>query len=487
MSNVGKIVQVIGAVVDADFSAASTLPSIYNALEINFELNGEAAKIVLEVQQHLGDGWVRAIAMSSSDGLKRGLPITDTGAPITVPVGDQVLGRIFNVTGDIVDENVPLPDPTKRASIHRSAPKLVDQASSTEILETGIKVIDLICPFLKGGKVGAFGGAGVGKTVVIMELINNIALGHGGYSVFAGVGERTREGNDLYWEMIESNVIQTEKDEKGHPKLNADGNPILAPGSKVALVYGQMNEPPGARLRVALSALTMAEHFRDEEGQDVLLFVDNIFRFSQAGSEVSALLGRTPSAVGYQPTLAEEMAGLQERITSTKKGSITSLQAVYVPADDLTDPAPANTFAHLDATVVLERSLAEQGLFPAVDPLSSTSKALAPDIIGAEHYRVARGVQNILQRYKDLQDIIAILGMDELSDEDKLSVYRARKIQRFLTQPFHVAEVFTNVPGVYASIEDTVKGFAEILDGKWDDVPEGNFYMKAGIETVSRS
>ena len=486
MSNVGKIVQVIGAVVDADFSGATQLPDIYNALEINFELDGAPAKLVLEVQQHLGDGWVRAIAMSSSDGLKRGLDITDTGAPIKVPVGDQVLGRIFNVTGDLVDENVPLADADKRSSIHRPAPKLVEQASSTEILETGIKVIDLICPFLKGGKVGAFGGAGVGKTVVIMELINNIALGHGGYSVFAGVGERTREGNDLYWEMIESNVIQTEKDDKGHPKLDDAGNPILAPGSKVALVYGQMNEPPGARLRVALSALTMAEHFRDEEGQDVLLFVDNIFRFSQAGSEVSALLGRTPSAVGYQPTLAEEMAGLQERITSTKKGSITSLQAVYVPADDLTDPAPANTFAHLDATVVLERSLAEQGLFPAVDPLASTSKALSADVIGDEHYRVARGVQNILQRYKDLQDIIAILGMDELSDEDKMSVYRARKIQRFLTQPFHVAEVFTNVPGVYSKLEETVKGFAEILDGKWDDVPEGNFYMKAGIETVPR-
>jgi len=486
MSNVGKIVQVIGAVVDADFSGASTLPDIYNALEINFELEGIPSTLVLEVQQHLGDGWVRAIAMSSSDGLKRGLDITDTGAPITVPVGDQVLGRIFNVTGDIVDENVPLADASKRSAIHRPAPKLVDQASSTEILETGIKVIDLICPFLKGGKVGAFGGAGVGKTVVIMELINNIALGHGGYSVFAGVGERTREGNDLYWEMIESNVIQTEKDENGHPKLDENGNPILAPGSKVALVYGQMNEPPGARLRVALSALTMAEHFRDEEGQDVLLFVDNIFRFSQAGSEVSALLGRTPSAVGYQPTLAEEMAGLQERITSTKKGSITSLQAVYVPADDLTDPAPANTFAHLDATVVLERSLAEQGLFPAVDPLASTSKALSADVIGEEHYKVSRGVQNVLQRYKDLQDIIAILGMDELSDEDKLSVYRARKIQRFLTQPFHVAEVFTNVPGVYAKLDETVKGFAEILDGKWDDVPEGNFYMKAGIETVPR-
>ncbi len=487
MSNVGKIVQIIGAVVDADFSAATTLPDIYNALEVNYDLNGTETMLVLEVQQHLGDGWVRAVAMSASDGLKRGMSISDRGEAITVPVGDQVLGRIFNVTGDLVDENVALPNAEKRGTIHKKAPLLVDQVSSAEILETGIKVIDLICPFLKGGKVGAFGGAGVGKTVVIMELINNIALGHGGYSVFAGVGERTREGNDLYWEMIESGVIAVEKDENDHPKLNEDGTPILkTEGSKVALVYGQMNEPPGARLRVALSALAMAEHFRDEEGQDVLLFVDNIFRFSQAGSEVSALLGRTPSAVGYQPTLAEEMAGLQERITSTKKGSITSLQAVYVPADDLTDPAPANTFAHLDATVVLERSLAEQALFPAVDPLASTSKALSAEVVGDRHYKVARGVQGVLQRYKELQDIIAILGMDELSDEDKLSVYRARKIQRFLTQPFHVAEVFTNVSGVYASIEQTIEGFEQILDGKWDDVSEGNFYMKAGIDSVSR-
>ncbi len=488
MSNVGTIVQVIGAVIDADFSSADKLPDIYNALEVNYDLSGEQIKLVLEVQQHLGDGWVRAVAMSTSDGLKRGLSITDTGSSITVPVGDQVLGRIFNVTGDLVDENTPLANPDNRGAIHKKAPELIDLTSSAEILETGIKVIDLICPFLKGGKVGAFGGAGVGKTVVIMELINNIAKGHGGYSVFAGVGERTREGNDLYWEMIESGVIAVEQDEKGHPIINSDGTPVLkAEGSKVALVYGQMNEPPGARLRVALSALAMAEHFRDEEGQDVLLFVDNIFRFSQAGSEVSALLGRTPSAVGYQPTLAEEMAGLQERITSTKKGSITSLQAVYVPADDLTDPAPANTFAHLDATVVLERSLAEQALFPAVDPLASTSKALAADIVGERHYKVARGVQGVLQRYKELQDIIAILGMDELSDEDKLSVYRARKIQRFLTQPFHVAEVFTNVPGVYASIDETVEGFEQILAGKWDSVPEGNFYMKAGISTVERS
>ncbi len=485
MSNQGTIVQVIGAVVDADFSKASALPGIYNALEVTYNLNGVDTKLVLEVQQHLGDGWIRAVAMSASDGLKRGMVLTDTGKPISVPVGKQVLGRIFNVTGDLVDENVPLADPNFRAPIHRAAPALTEQSATTEILPTGIKVIDLICPLLKGGKGGMFGGAGVGKTVVIMELINNIAKAHGGFSVFAGVGERTREGNDLYWEMIEGKVIATEE-ENGHVKLDDKGNPVLTEGSKVALCYGQMNEPPGARLRVALSALTMAEYFRDEENQDVLLFVDNIFRFSQAGSEVSALLGRTPSAVGYQPTLSEEMAGLQERITSTNKGSITSIQAVYVPADDLTDPAPANTFAHLDATVVLERSLAEQALFPAVDPLASTSKALAPEVVGEEHYRVARGVQQVLQRYKDLQDIIAILGMDELSDEDKLTVFRARKIQRFLTQPFHVAEIFTNVPGALVSMEDTVKGFAEILDGKWDDVPEGNFYMKSGIDSVSR-
>ena len=484
MSNQGTIVQIIGAVIDADFSQATKLPEIYNALEIQYLLNGVDTKLVLEVQQHLGDGWVRAVAMSTTDGLKRGMQLIDTGKPIAVPVGNQVLGRIFNVTGDLVDENMPIPHPEHRSPIHRPAPTLTEQSANAEILPTGIKVIDLICPLLKGGKGGMFGGAGIGKTVVIMELINNIAKAHGGFSVFAGVGERTREGNDLYWEMIESGVIATERDEKGHPKLDAKGNPVLTEGSKVALCYGQMNEPPGARLRVALSALTMAEYFRDEANQDVLLFVDNIFRFSQAGSEVSALLGRTPSAVGYQPTLSEEMAALQERITSTNKGSITSIQAVYVPADDLTDPAPANTFAHLDATVVLERSLAEQALFPAVDPLSSTSKALAPDIVGEEHYRVARGVQQVLQRYKDLQDIIAILGMDELSDDDKMTVFRARKIQRFLTQPFHVAEVFTNVSGVLCSIEDTVKGFAEILDGKWDDVPEGNFYMKGGIDEI---
>ena len=409
MSNTGKIVQIIGPVVDVDFSAAQ-LPKIYDALETTVDVDGEKSKVVLEVQQELGEGWVRAVAMSSTEGLRRGGEVIGTGAPISVPVGDAVLGRIFNVTGDPVDEAGPVVT-EKRYPIHRSAPLLVEQDTQAQILETGIKVIDLICPFTKGGKSGAFGGAGVGKTVVIMELINNIAKGHGGYSVFAGVGERTREGNDLFNEMCEAGII----DKKDMAK------------SKVALVYGQMNEPPGARLRVALTALAMAEYFRDEKNQDVLLFIDNIFRFSQAGSEVSALLGRTPSAVGYQPTLAAEMGNLQERITSTKKGSITSLQAVYVPADDLTDPAPATTFAHLDSTIVLERSIAELGIYPAVDPLASTSKALAPEIVGKEHYEVARGVQRVLQRYKDLQDIIAILGMDELSPDDKQTVYRARK------------------------------------------------------------
>ena len=470
MSNVGNIVQVIGPVVDADFSKADNLPEIYNALVVEYDLNGEATKTVFEVQQHLGDGWVRAVAMSSTEGLKRGMDLTNTGAPISVPVGAQVLGRIFNVTGDVVDGRGEV-NATKRYPIHRPAPALVDQATSTEILATGIKVIDLICPFTKGGKVGAFGGAGVGKTVIIMELINNIAKQHGGYSLFAGVGERTREGNDLYWEMSDAKVIDQDN---------------LA-NSKVALVYGQMNEPPGARLRVALSALAMAEYFRDEENQDVLLFVDNIFRFSQAGAEVSALLGRTPSAVGYQPTLSSEMAQLQERITSTKSGSITSFQAVYVPADDLTDPAPANTFAHLDATVVLERSLSELGIYPAVDPLASTSNALAPDVVGEEHYRVARGVQSVLQRYKDLQDIIAILGMDELNPDDKLAVFRARKIQKFLSQPFTVAQVFTGIEGQQVEVEDTVRSFAEVLDGKHDDVPENNFYMKGGIDTVEKA
>ncbi len=468
-NNQGTIVQVIGPVVDADFSQCDALPNIYNALEVGYDVNGETSRLTLEVQQHLGDGWVRAVAMSSTEGLKRGMSIENTGAPISVPVGNGVLGRIFNVTGEPQDEKGEVPF-EKRYPIHRPAPALTEQSTTAQILETGIKVIDLICPFTKGGKVGAFGGAGVGKTVVIMELINNIAKNHGGYSVFAGVGERTREGNDLYWEMSEAGVIDQEN----------------IANSKVALVYGQMNEPPGARLRVALSALAMAEFFRDEQNQDVLLFVDNVFRFSQAGSEVSALLGRTPSAVGYQPTLSSEMAAMQERITSTNKGSITSFQAVYVPADDLTDPAPANTFAHLDSTVVLERSLAELGIYPAVDPLASTSTALAPEVVGEEHYRVARGVQKVLQRYKDLQDIIAILGMDELSDEDKMTVFRARKIQKFLSQPFHVAEVFTGIPGVYTSVDETVRGFAEILDGKHDEVPENNFYMKGGIDTVEK-
>jgi F-type H+-transporting ATPase subunit beta len=486
--NKGKIVQIIGPVVDAEFP--DSLPAIYNALTVEFEASGETTKLTLEVQQHLGDNWVRAVAMSSTEGLRRGMELTDVGEPIRMPVGEAVMGRVFNVTGEAVDEQGPVV--TAKDSdgkdifnpIHRAAPLLTEQSTSQQVLTTGIKVIDLICPFLKGGKVGAFGGAGVGKTVIIMELINNIAKLHGGISMFAGVGERTREGNDLYNEMIEADVIKTEKDENGHTKYNERGLPVLAPGSRIGLVYGQMNEPPGARLRVALSALAVTEYFRDEKNQDVLLFVDNIFRFSQAGSEVSALLGRTPSAVGYQPTLAAEMGDLQERITSTKKGSITSFQAVYVPADDLTDPAPATTFAHLDATIVLERSIAELGIYPAVDPLASTSLALTADIVGDEHYRVARGVQAVLQRYKELQDIIAILGMDELSPEDKQTVFRARKIQRFLSQPFSVAEVFTGTPGKQVDVADTVKGFSEILDGKHDDVPESNFYMKGGIDDI---
>jgi F-type H+-transporting ATPase subunit beta len=467
MSNKGKIVQVIGPVVDVEFNPQEGLPQIFDALEINFKGAKGLVKLTLEVQQHLGGNWVRAIAMSSTEGLQRGMEVLNTAAPISVPVGDGVLGRIFNVVGEPTDQRGPV-EFTKKYAIHRPAPPLVEQDTKANILETGIKVIDLICPFTKGGKVGAFGGAGVGKTVVIMELINNIAKGHGGYSVFAGVGERTREGNDLYGEMSEAGVIDLKN----------------IKNSKVALVYGQMNEPPGARLRVALTALSMAEYFRDEKNQDVLLFIDNIFRFSQAGSEVSALLGRTPSAVGYQPTLAAEMGDLQERITSTTKGSITSFQAVYVPADDLTDPAPANTFAHLDSTIVLERSIAELGIYPAVDPLASTSKALAPEIVGEEHYAVARGVQKVLQRYKDLQDIIAILGMDELSADDKLTVFRARKIQRFLSQPFHVAEVFTGTPGQYVSTSETIRGFKEILDGNHDEVNEANFYMKGGIEMI---
>jgi F-type H+-transporting ATPase subunit beta len=464
----GRIVQVIGPVVDVEF--LDELPGIYQALNVDFQVSGQPAKVTLEVQQHLGDNWVRTVAMSSTEGLKRGLEVSDLGGPISMPVGEGVMGRVFDVTGEAVDERGPV-RADKRYPIHRPAPPLVDQSTSPQVLTTGIKVIDLICPFFKGGKVGAFGGAGVGKTVVIMELINNIAKLHGGVSVFAGVGERTREGNDLYNEMSEASVIKQDD-------LSA---------SKIALVYGQMNEPPGARLRVALSGLAITEYFRDEKNQDVLLFIDNIFRFSQAGSEVSALLGRTPSAVGYQPTLAAEMGDLQERITSTKKGSITSFQAVYVPADDLTDPAPATTFAHLDATIVLERSIAELGIYPAVDPLASTSRALAPEIVGQEHYDVARGVQKVLQRFKDLQDIIAILGMDELSPEDKLTVFRARKIQRFLSQPFSVAQVFTGREGKQVPVVETVRGFKEILEGKHDGVPEGNFYMKGGIEEIKEA
>ncbi|MEN9573525.1 MAG: synthase subunit beta [Verrucomicrobiota bacterium] len=480
--NTGKIVQIIGPVLDIEFTGQ--LPAIYNALTVEYDLPGQGkTKLTLEVQQHLGGNWVRAVAMSTTEGLKRGMEITDTGAPISMPVGNAVMGRVFNVTGDAVDEQGPV-NADKYLSIHRSAPPLVDQTTSPQVLATGIKVVDLICPFLKGGKVGAFGGAGVGKTVIIMELINNIAKLHGGVSMFAGVGERTREGNDLYAEMIEAGVIKTKKDAKGHPLIGENGLPVLDEGSKIGLVFGQMNEPPGARLRVALSALAVTEYFRDEHNQDVLLFVDNIFRFSQAGSEVSALLGRTPSAVGYQPTLAAEMGNLQERITSTKKGSITSFQAVYVPADDLTDPAPATTFAHLDATIVLERSIAELGIFPAVDPLASNSRALTPEIVGQEHYDVARGVQKVLQRYKDLQDIIAILGMDELSPEDKTAVFRARKIQKFLSQPFTVAQVFTGREGKQVPVAETVRAFKEILEGKHDAVGENNFYLKGGIDEI---
>ena len=466
--NTGKIVQVVGPVVDVEFT--QNLPAIYNALTVDFGIEDKKVKLTLEVQQHLGDNWVRTVSMSATEGLKRGYEVIDTGAPISVPVGEGVMGRIFDVCGNPVDERGPV-KADKYYPIHRPAPKLVDQSTSPQVLPTGIKVVDLICPFLKGGKVGAFGGAGTGKTVLIMELINNIAKLHGGVSVFAGVGERTREGNDLYKEMSEAGVIKQDN-------LGA---------SRIALVYGQMNEPPGARLRVALAGLAMTEYFRDEKNQDVLLFIDNIFRFSQAGSEVSALLGRTASAVGYQPTLAAEMGVLQERITSTKKGSITSFQAVYVPADDLTDPAPATTFAHLDATIVLERSIAELGIYPAVDPLASGSRALAPEIVGQEHYDVALGVQRVLQRYKDLQDIIAILGMDELSPEDKITVLRARKIQRFLSQPFTVAAVFSGHEGKQVPVAETVRGFKEILDGKHDAVPEGDFYMKGGIDEVKAS
>jgi F-type H+-transporting ATPase subunit beta len=457
-NNIGSITQVIGAVVDVKFDGE--LPPILSALHIQ----NQGKTLVLEVAQHLGENTVRTIAMDTTDGLVRGAEVTDTGAPISVPVGPETLGRIINVVGEPVDERGPLKTKST-APIHRPAPEFIDQSTEAEILVTGIKVVDLLAPYARGGKVGLFGGAGVGKTVIIMELINNIAKAHGGYSVFAGVGERTREGNDLYHEMMESGVIKT------------DG-----PGSKAALVYGQMNEPPGARARVGLTGLTLAEYFRDEEGQDVLFFVDNIFRFTQAGSEVSALLGRIPSAVGYQPTLATDMGALQERITTTKKGSITSVQAIYVPADDLTDPAPATSFAHLDATTVLSRQIAELGIYPAVDPLDSTSRMLDPRVVGDEHYKVARDVQRVLQTYKSLQDIIAILGMDELSEEDKLTVARARKIQRFMSQPFFVAEVFTGTPGVFVKLEDTIKGFKGIVAGEYDELPESAFYMVGTIE-----
>jgi F-type H+-transporting ATPase subunit beta len=464
-NNVGQVAQILGAVVDVRFPGE--LPNMLNALHVK---NG-ANTLVLEVAQHLGERTVRTIAMDVTDGLVRGTEVVDTGAGISMPVGEGTLGRILNVIGEPIDERGPVPH-DKTHTIHRSAPTFEEQATSTEVLVTGIKVVDLLAPYTKGGKIGLFGGAGVGKTVLIQELINNIAKGHGGVSVFAGVGERTREGNDLYHEMVDAGVI----------KLN-EGN---TDGSKVALVYGQMNEPPGARARVALSGLTLAEYFRDEQGQDVLFFVDNIFRFTQAGAEVSALLGRIPSAVGYQPTLATDMGALQERITSTRKGSITSVQAIYVPADDLTDPAPATSFAHLDATTTLSRQIAELGIYPAVDPLDSTSRALSPQVVGEEHYRVAREVQRILQTYKSLQDIIAILGMDELSEEDKLVVARARKIQRFLSQPFHVAEVFTGFPGVFVKLEDTIRSFAAIVSGEHDGLPESAFYMVGTIEDAVR-
>ena len=455
--NSGKILQVTGPVVDIEFDAG-VLPEIYNAMEIYFQVNGKEEKLICEVQQHLGENTVRSVSMGATDGLARGMEVKDLGAPISVPVGRGILGRILNVTGDPIDEAGEV-EATERWPIHREPPSFEEQETSANMFVTGIKVLDLLCPFAKGGKIGLFGGAGVGKTVVIMELIRNIAAEHGGFSVFAGVGERTREGNDLWEEMKESGVLD-----------------------KTSLIYGQMNEPPGARARVALSGLTAAEYFRDEEGADVLMFVDNIFRFTQAGSELSALLGRIPSAVGYQPTLSTEMGNLQERITSTKKGSITSVQAVYVPADDLTDPAPATTFSHLDATVVLSRQIAELGIYPAVDPLDSTSRILEPDILGEEHYNTARAVQGILQKYKDLQDIIAILGMDELSEEDKMVVARARKIQRFLSQPFFVAEQFTGLAGEYVDIKDTIRGFQEIIEGKHDALPEQAFYLVGTIE-----
>ncbi|QTN00855.1 F0F1 ATP synthase subunit beta [Sediminibacillus dalangtanensis] len=459
----GRVTQIMGPVVDVKFESGQ-LPEIYNALRVRYaaqDENESSSELILEVALHLGDDSVRTIAMSSTEGVQRGTEVIDTGAPISVPVGDVTLSRVFNVLGEKIDLDEPLAEGVRRDPIHRQSPKFENLATETEILETGIKVVDLLAPYIKGGKIGLFGGAGVGKTVLIQELINNIAQEHGGISVFAGVGERTREGNDLYYEMKDSGVI-----------------------SKTAMVFGQMNEPPGARMRVALTGLTMAEYFRDEQGQDVLLFIDNIFRFTQAGSEVSALLGRMPSAVGYQPTLATEMGQLQERITSTNKGSVTSIQAVYVPADDYTDPAPATTFAHLDATTNLDRKLSEQGIYPAVDPLASTSRALDPEVVGEEHYEVAREVQRTLQRYKELQDIIAILGMDELTDEDKLTVARARRIQFFLSQNFHVAEQFTGQKGSYVPVQETVKGFREILDGKYDDVPEDAFRLVGRIEEV---
>jgi F-type H+-transporting ATPase subunit beta len=457
-NTIGTVTQIMGAVVDVKFDGE--LPSMLNALHIQ----NQGRTLTLEVAQHLGENTVRTIAMDTTDGLARGAQATDTGAPISVPVGPETMGRILNVVGEPVDERGPV-NAKSRLPIHRPAPEFIDQSTEAEILVTGIKVVDLLAPYARGGKIGLFGGAGVGKTVIIMELINNIAKKHGGYSVFAGVGERTREGNDLYHEMMESGIIKT------------DG-----PGSKVALIYGQMNEPPGARARVGLTGLTVAEYFRDEEGQDVLFFVDNIFRFTQAGSEVSALLGRIPSAVGYQPTLATDMGALQERITTTKKGSITSVQAIYVPADDLTDPAPATSFAHLDATTVLSRQISELGIYPAVDPLDSTSRMLDPRVVGDEHYQVARDVQRVLQTYKSLQDIIAILGMDELSEEDKLTVARARRVQKFMSQPFHVAEVFTGTPGVFVNLEDTIKAFKGIVAGDYDDLPESAFLMVGTIE-----
>ncbi len=483
MSATGQITQVMGPVLDVQFEAGS-LPAIYNALLVsNPGISDEADNLLIEVAQHLGENTVRCVAMDTTDGLARGMAVRDSGAPIRMPVGKEVLGRILNVIGKPVDELGPV-NATATLPIHRPAPDFTAQSTAVEAFETGIKVIDLMTPYSRGGKTGLFGGAGVGKTVLIMELINNIGMKHGGYSVFAGVGERTREGNDLWYEMMESGVIAAKQDEHGHLVMDPEtGMPIVdEASSKVALIYGQMNEPPGARQRVGLSALTVAENFRDEEGQDVLLFVDNIFRFTQAGSEVSALLGRIPSAVGYQPTLATEMGALQERITTTNKGSITSVQAIYVPADDLTDPAPATAFSHLDATTVLSRKIAELGIYPAVDPLDSTSRILEPEVVGEEHYNVARQVQSILQRYKELQDIIAILGMDELSEEDKKVVERARKIQKFLSQPFFVAEQFTGLQGRYVTLEESIRGFKEILEGEHDDLPEQAFYLVGNID-----